>query len=220
MNTFRRRTICALFLTAVLYACGSGTPTLSDREASITAAALTAARTVTTIVPSPTFSPTPETTPTISPTSTPSLRATLPPVIQGPLCDDSLYLSDVTIPDGTLIDPGDEFIKTWKIQNSGTCEWTTEYAIAFVSGDAMDGKTTVLENSAEAGEAVEVSVKLAAPKTPGTYTGYWRMQNASGAFFGQLVFVQIKVAGGEGTITATPEETEEPPAATDTPTPE
>jgi hypothetical protein len=218
MNTTRSRLFGAALLAALLAACGSGTPTLSDREASITAAALTAARVVTTAAPSPTLSPTPEATATISPTG-PATRTATRPVIVGPLCDDSAYVSDVTIPDGTVMDPGDEFVKTWKIKNTGTCEWTTSYAIAFVSGNAMDGKTTALEQSVEAGEEVEISVKLAAPEDPGTYTGYWRLQNASGAYFGQLVFVQIVVPGEGETPTVTPEETEEEPVATATPTP-
>ena len=211
--------IFALLLAAVLSACGSGEPTLSDREASITAAALTAARTVTTVVPSPTPSPTPDTTPTVTPTGMATPSATKPPVVIGPLCDDAAYVSDVTIPDGTVIDQGDEFIKTWRMKNTGTCEWTTDYAIAFVSGNAMDGQTTALEVSVEAGEEVDISVKLAGPETPGTYTGYWRLKNASGAFFGELVFVQIVIPGEEETPTETPEGTEEVPAATDTPPP-
>ncbi|MFN2299491.1 MAG: NBR1-Ig-like domain-containing protein [Anaerolineales bacterium] len=213
------RPVLALLLAAFLSACASGEPTLSDREASITAAALTAARTVTTVVPSPTPSPTPNTTPTVTPTGMATRSATKPPVVIGPLCDDAVYVSDVTIPDGTVIDPGDEFIKTWRMKNTGTCEWTTDYAIAFVSGNAMDGQDTALEVSVEAGEEVDISVKLAGPETPGTYTGNWRLQNASGAPFGELVFVQIVIPGEEETPTETPEATEEVPAATDTPTP-
>jgi hypothetical protein len=212
------RPMFALLLSAVLCACGSGTPAVSDREASITAAALTAARTVTTVVPSPTLRPTPAATATVSPTG-PATRTATRPVIVGPLCDDAAYVSDVTIPDGTVIDPGDEFTKTWRMKNTGTCEWTTEYAIAFVSGNAMDGQTTALEVSVEAGEEVDISVKMAGPETPGTYTGYWRLKNASGAYFGELIFVQIVVPGEGETPTVTPEETEEAPVATDTPMP-
>ncbi len=209
---------CAVFLTAVLCACGSATKGPSDREASITAAALTAARPATTVAPSATSSPTPELSPTLSLTATLSPSATRPVIIVGPVCDNAIYLSDVTIPDGSAIDPGDEFTKTWRIQNTGTCEWTTSYAIAFVSGDKMDGQTTALTDSAEAGEAIDVSVKLAAPEKPGTYTGYWRMQNASGAYFGQLVYVQIKVPGGAGTVTTAPTATGGAPTDTAAPT--
>lgn len=37
------------------------------------------------------------------------------------LCDYAMvYIRDVTIPDGTVIAPGDDFVKTWAVQNSGT----------------------------------------------------------------------------------------------------
>lgn len=221
MNNSCQRIAGGLLLACILCACGSASPTISDRAASITAAALTAARVSTTAAPSPTLflSPTPELSPTVSPTGPASPTKTQAPVIQGPVCDNAAYVSDVTIPDGTAIDPGDEFNKTWKLKNTGTCEWSLSYAIAFVSGNAMDGVKTLLTESIAAGEAVEITVKMAAPKTPGTYTGYWRMQNASGAFFGELVYVQIKVPGGEGTVTVTPAATNTGPAATDTPTP-
>jgi hypothetical protein len=87
----------------------------------------------------------------------------------------------------------------------------------------MDGSTTKLSDSVDAGDAVNVSVGMVAPKTAGTYTGYWRMQNAAGTFFGEPVFVKIVVSSGTVTVTPTPSPsntftpTEVP---SDTPTPE
>ena len=44
-----------------------------------------------------------------------------------------------TIPDNTHFAPGDTFTKTWTIINSGTCEWSANYYMVFVSGDQMGG---------------------------------------------------------------------------------
>jgi hypothetical protein len=33
------------------------------------------------------------------------------------------YVADVTIPDGTVMTPGNAFSKTWRVRNSGTCKW-------------------------------------------------------------------------------------------------
>ena len=203
MNKSRTFTAGAFLLAGILCACGSAPPTISDRAASITAAALTANRSPATVAPSPTptLSPAPALSPTLTPTSPATAAKTNPPVIiQEPVCDNSAYVSDVTIPDGTAIDPGGVFDKTWKFRNTGTCEWSTSYTIEFVSGNAMDGVKTMLTANVEAGEEIDVTVKMAAPTEPGTYTGYWRLKNASGDFFGELVYVQIKVAGGTVTL--------------------
>ena len=49
------------------------------------------------------------------------------------LCDAAAFVRDVTIPDGTIVEPGRDFTKTWRLKNVGTCSWTTAYALVFVS---------------------------------------------------------------------------------------
>ncbi|MFN8398527.1 MAG: NBR1-Ig-like domain-containing protein [Anaerolineales bacterium] len=132
-------------------------------------------------------------------------------------CDNSSYLSDVTIPDGTVLAPGATFTKTWSLQNTGSCEWTTSYSIVFYSGNAMSGTTTALTEAVSVSSSGKVSVELTAPSTAGSYTGYWRLQNASGTSFGEPVYVQIVVSGSTSTSTAT-STSEEEEGATSTPT--
>ena len=100
-------------------------------------------------------------------------------------CDNSAFVSDVTIPDGTMIKPGEKFTKTWRMYNSGTCNWTTSYKIAFDSGDAMGGATTVLPAQVNSGSQMDISVAMMAPTFNGTFKGNWRMQNATGAVIRQ-----------------------------------
>ena len=52
---------------------------------------------------------------TATATSTPVTTA-----LTGPLCDNSIYISDVTIPDYTTVAAGQTFVKTWMFQNTGT----------------------------------------------------------------------------------------------------
>lgn len=217
--------LSALVPVLLLSACGAGgTATANGAAASYTAAAKTvfAAQTAAAIsTPSsmPTLSPLPQISPILTRTITPTSRVanTVPPVTSS--CDNSAYVSDVTIPDGTVIAPGGGFTKTWSIRNAGTCDWSTSYALAFLSGSAMDGSTTKLSASVSAGDAVNISVGMYAPKTAGTYTGYWRMQNAVGTFFGESVFVKIVVSNGTVTITTTPTKTGTASSQTSTPTP-
>ncbi|MDX1438190.1 MAG: NBR1-Ig-like domain-containing protein, partial [Anaerolineales bacterium] len=39
------------------------------------------------------------------------------------------YYGDVTIPDNTVMEPGEQFVKTWRIRNEGTCSWGPGYEI-------------------------------------------------------------------------------------------
>lgn len=68
------------------------------------------------------------------------------------------------------------------------------------------------------GGSASISVELIAPTTAGSYTGYWRLQNASGVSFGEAIYVQIVVSGSTATTTYTPTATSEE-EATSTPTP-
>src|SRR5215211_5720715 len=75
--------------------------------------------------------------PTASPTSDPLAASPTPS------CRDSaIFVEDVTVPDNTRLTAGEEFTKTWKLQNTGSCTWT-DYTIAFVSGDRMDAPDSV-----------------------------------------------------------------------------
>jgi hypothetical protein len=132
---------------------------------------------------------------------TTDLEATATPA-DGSLCDNAAYVTDVSIPDGTAVQAGAKFTKTWRIYNSGSCAWSTGYRLAFVDGEAMGGVSTSLLAPVPPGTQTDISVAMTAPSTGGTFRGNWRMQNASGEPFGSVVYVQVKVDGG-GTAPAT-----------------
>jgi len=108
-------------------------------------------------------------------------------------CDEALFVDDVTIPDGTVLEPNETFTKTWRLKNVGICSWTSSYALIFSSGEAMDGPATqALTGNVNSNQTVDISVDLKAPATDGDYKGYWKLLNASGEFFAQL-YVDIEV---------------------------
>jgi len=130
--------------------------------------------------------------------------------------DRATYVADVTIPDGTQMNPGASFTKTWRLLNAGTSTWTTAYALVFVSGDKMgDNTSATLTAQVAPGATVDISVNLVAPATTGTYRGYWKMRNAAGAYFEETIYVEIIVgSGGTPVASATP-----PTGSTPVPTP-
>ncbi|RME08772.1 MAG: hypothetical protein D6803_00390 [Anaerolineae bacterium] len=128
----------------------------------------------------PTFTAQP-TTPAL-PTATPQP----PPPTQIP-CDLLSFGDpiDVTVPDGTEMQPGEVFVKTWRLKNAGSCTWTTAYALVFVSGESMGALSSIpLSTTVAPGETIDVSVSLTAPLEPGTYRGYFKLRNANGVLFG------------------------------------
>jgi Ig-like domain from next to BRCA1 gene len=216
--------LSALVPVLLLSACGGATTPAGGAGAANTAAAQTvfAAQTAAGAVTAtsvPSLTPELQLSPTLTPTGFPTAAVTRPAVTQASTCDGATYVSDVTIPDGTVIAPGGSFIKTWSIRNSGTCDWSTSYALAYLSGSKMDGSTTKLSAAVAVGNPVNISVGMYAPLSPGTYIGYWRMQNAAGTFFGDQVFVKIVVANGTVTVSVTPTKSGTGLARTATPTP-
>lgn len=117
------------------------------------------------------------------------------------------YVADVTVPDDTELASGTAFIKTWRLRNTGTCDWGPGFSLVFVGGDQMGGSASVSVPATAAGSTADVSVNLVAPGEPGTYRGNWRMQSDAGLLFGSTVYVRI-VVPAPATVTPTP--TEEP----------
>jgi len=123
----------------------------------------------------PTVTPLPQVTaaPTVS---------TVPPTTG---CNRATFLSDVTVPDGTVFTPGQAFTKTWRFRNTGKCTWTTDYSLVFSTGDQMGGPASFkLPSTVAPGQTIDLSVNLTAPATEGSYRGYWLFNDATGKPFG------------------------------------
>lgn len=216
---FSLLTIGALALSACNMASGEPTPTEVSLEAVYTSAAQTVEAQLSGTAaaqPSPTLTPSPtETltvTPTIGTTNTPA--PTLPSSGGGGGsgavgCNDSAFVSDVTIPDNQQIAPGTAFTKTWRVQNTGSCAWNANYKLTFINGESMGGVTTPINQTVNPGSSADVSVTLTAPSTPKTYIGYWKLATDTNQVFGASIYVQIVVTGtpvtpGTGTVLPSP----------------
>jgi len=108
------------------------------------------------------------------------------------------FVADVTVQDNEILPPTFGFTKTWRLQNAGTCTWTTEYDLVFAGGDQMGAPDAVpLPISVEPEQAIDLSVQMVAPDFNSTYRGDWQLRNAEGELFGipdEVTFwVQIQV---------------------------
>ena len=122
------------------------------------------------------------------------------PVSAGGYCDLAQFVADVTVPDGWPVDPGMALQKTWRLKNLGTCTWSKYYKLVFVGGTQMGGISGLnISKAVATGQTIDLTIGLTAPTEPGTYIGYWELQNASGGLFGlspagtKPFFVEIEV---------------------------
>ena len=198
------RIISILFIVVfILSACNlpSNAPATEEPNAIFTAAALTVQAQLNQATPfsTPTIPP-PQPTNTVAslPTLAP-LPTNTPVVSPTAACDSALFVKDVTIPDGSQVEPGATFKKTWRLRNIGTCSWSG-YALVFDSGESMSGVPDAI-GTVGPGQEVDVSVSFTVPATlSGTVRSYWRLRNTSGVllpvqngFQGKSFFVEVKV---------------------------
>lgn len=200
-----------LICGTLLVACGAS-PTPAEPTPDVAAVRTSAASTVVSqfTLTAAAFSPTPPPPPTeTEPTGPTATETATQPVVaqitnaEGttiPLTDKyswDLATVDVNYPDNTVVAPGENFTKTWKIKNIGIGTWGNGYRLIFSYGERMSGEAVPLSAAIAPGEEVEVSVNFKAPTLPGTYTSFWTMQNAQGIAFqgndNKVLYVQIIV---------------------------
>jgi hypothetical protein len=145
-------------------------------------------------VPSPSF--TPPLIPSISPVfSTPTLVPTSPILVTPtPACISGLtFMSDVTIPDFSVVAVGTSLDKQWLVQNSGSCNWDSRYRLRLVGGDAMGASPEQALYPARTGMQATLRIVFTAPSQPGEYLSQWQAFDSQGNPFGQSFFIKIIV---------------------------
>jgi hypothetical protein len=210
-----RLLILSILIFAILAGCGGSPAATDDPNLVYTqiwqTVELAQTQTALVITPSatptntPEFSPTPEitNTPLISSTPDVSLATSTPLVRNTPLlpgnepCDNAVFVADVTYPDGSEVIAGQQFVKTWRFENTGPCDWAEDYYLVFgwqTEGANWQNTMPVRFNTiVEVGETFDISVTLTAPTAPGGYGAWFRLQNNKGFNFGEIFAVYVVV---------------------------
>lgn len=175
-------------ISLLISACGGEATadlTISTAIAQTVEAQNTVQESTATLIPLPAFTTTP---PAFSPTVTlaaSKIPPTLPAGSSKYLDCMKANLTGETIPDGTIMKPGEQFTKTWHIQNNSTCTWDTSYKIVFWDGDVLGGAYVYnFPQSATPGQSMDVPLVLTAPSENGTYKSSWMFQTPDGITFG------------------------------------
>ncbi len=137
--------------------------------------------------------------PTSTWTTAPTNTSAPPPTSTSLPCNKAKFITDVTYPDNTVVTAGSAFTKTWRLQNIGTCTWSSSYQLTFISGDTLgvpSGYAQALTSGyVSPGQNIDVSVNLTAPMTGGTYTGRWGFREPGGTIFSNfIVVIQVPAA--------------------------
>ena len=150
----------------------------STMEAQLTEAAQSIAGTAQSVESTP--------LPTVDGTATASAITTSEVIsYSSDVCNWASFLEDMSYPDGSTVAPGEDFTKTWRFKNIGSCSWDKSYSILFSGGENFSANTTkYLDRLVRPGEIIDISVGFTAPQTPGTYMGYWIFSDGDGELFG------------------------------------
>lgn len=104
------------------------------------------------------------------------------------------FVTDLTVTDGTVFSPNQQFVKVWKMRNEGDSAWSDDTHLVFVGGDKLSPIEAVSIPVVLPGQEIDISVDLTAPTKPGRYISYWRLSQSDGTRFGQRVWTDIIVA--------------------------
>jgi len=115
-----------------------------------------------------------------------------------PTCSNGLrFLSDLTIPDGTLVEPGETLDKRWEVENSGTCNWDDRYMVGLIAGPGMGVPVQQALVPALAGTQTIIRMVFIAPEEPGNYRSAWQAYDPDGDAFGDPFFIDVIVGEEE-----------------------
>lgn len=210
--------ICTWMLIFLLSACSSDQflpldqiPESTRPEAIITPSPrdTALARTAT-----PTLIQTPIQSPTIA-NPTPKPGATI-----GDDCRGATFVSDVTIPDGTIQQRDEVFMKIWRLKNTGECTWPGKLILELAGGEPFGGVRMIPFKAYPAGvplidsmgernwadlllsevqpdEVVDLAVMFQAPNVEGDYFSLWSLRSPDLDETLLQIYVQIKVEGEE-----------------------
>ncbi len=135
-------------------------------------------------------------------------------------CNNLYFIRDVNIPPGTVFGKNQDFTKTWKVQNNGTCDWLFQFSLVPIGGETFGGGSTKIKKVVKVNDWSEVSVEMTSPNKAGAYTSYWRLSNGHG-LFGATLSVSIIVSAPPAStpIPASTSTSSPQPTNTNTPIP-
>jgi uncharacterized protein YkwD len=218
VTMIKRLFIIVLLITLVLSSCSGQAATQPTVPTSSVTQAETQAPTTT---DAPTSTAGTQVSDTNTPLATVTAATSLPPSTEitttplppqpanAPDCTNSAsFVSDVTIPDNSEVAAGSPFTKTWRVSNTGTCIWGSDYTLAHYSEERMGAPDAVPLAITYPGQTADISVNLLAPNSLGTHRGNFVIKNPARLIMkigsDSRLWLVIKVVADISNATAVP----------------
>jgi hypothetical protein len=115
------------------------------------------------------------------------------------------FLCDISYGEGESVPPNTNFIKTWRLQNSGTTGWPSGCQLKFVNGynfkSAINGEPISdmpvnINSCLEPGNTIDLSVSLVSPDVCGMYQCQFRAYTSLNQPFGDPIWLLLNVEQG------------------------
>jgi hypothetical protein len=129
-----------------------------------------------------------------SPTYTASPTSVFRPTPTPPCANNLVFLSDLTIPDATIVTPGEQLDKRWEVENRGSCNWDRKYSLRLIAGQDLGAGEQQALFPARSGTNAVIRVIFTAPNDAGIYRSAWQAFGPDGEPFGDPIFIEIEVA--------------------------
>lgn len=99
--------------------------------------------------------------------------------------DHTIFIKDVTIPDGTQIPVNTTYVKTWRVKNTGTVVWKNRYLKRTTPADDLlcSSPAMVPIPETKPGETVDISVTFTTPHLPGSCRTDWKTSDDRGNLY-------------------------------------
>lgn len=99
--------------------------------------------------------------------------------------DKTLFIKDVTIPDGTSIAVNTSFVKTWRVKNIGNVVWKDRYLKRMTPPSSLICSSPAMVPIPETrpGETIDISVTFKTPHLPGSCRTDWKTSDDRGNLY-------------------------------------
>jgi hypothetical protein len=122
------------------------------------------------------------------------IPSTLAPTLSPADCTNNLtFVMDATVRDNSVFNQGEPIDKQWLVENSGTCNWDSNYRLRHTNGNALGAPEEIALYPARAGTQATIRILFAAPFSADFYESEWQAVAPDGTLFGDPIYIKVNV---------------------------
>jgi hypothetical protein len=100
-------------------------------------------------------------------------------------CNQAVLISDIGLPSGTQILVGANISKGWRIMNTGSCIWDSDYSLVYSGGNLPNPPATVVfPTQVQPMGSIDLQLLFQSPGYSGSFQALFLLRDPAGATFG------------------------------------